>query len=721
MAEETADGSRKGYSSEESSARDQILFFALELLRVFTTRLWVFATVVIAVMGATIYQTYRTIPVFRASAQILIERQTPQLREFDDQVRVDVFEADYYNTQYEILRGPGLADKVAKRVNADTRPEFKGVNAGEVIQSGVRVGSSRNNRVVEVSFDHTDPDLASEVVNAIVEEYKLDTAERRQGALNLLGSRMQSEVKLMRTQLDETQRKLAEFYKQHELLLAEENQQVVQRRLDDAESLLAQEEHLLKDLEAIGALVQATGMQIEKLRGLEAVMTNSGIANLLTEEVRAAQEYEQAKRTYQERHPALAAAKAKAEETSRKREREIVAVAVGILGKRDAKRASVGAARTAKEEMRQRQIRRDELVIQADALRREREGLRTVYDTLVLRQKESDISSRIEITNVHVLHRASPPPKNAPVRPNWFTNLSIGLVIACFAAAAVTLLVEKIDNTIRTPEDIEIPYGLPVLSVVPERATKDGQGPSALVCWQDELSQMAEAYRQLRAGVLLSVREIEGGNLRSILFTSAGPGEGKTTSAVNLAISLAQMGSKTLLIDADFHRSETHKLFGVDRDKGLSTLLVSDIPLSQAVQKTPVQFLDFMATGMIPPQPASLLGSARMKWVLQEACRNYARVIVDTPPLIAVTDAALLVPYVDSLLMVVSQGKTLKTGLRRAMQTLTRIGVKPLGMVFNGVKAGLGDFYFKYHHPTYSGYHAEPEVKGNLTGPGRSI
>jgi capsular exopolysaccharide synthesis family protein len=578
------------------------------------------------------------------------------------------------------------------------------------------VGSSRNNRVVEVSFDHTDRELAAKVVNELVSAYKEDTLSRRTGALQDLTKEMGSQSDEVQAELEKKQKQLAEFYKKNELLLAEENPQIVQRRLDDAESLLATEENELKQLEAIGALVEATAMDVEKLRGLEPVMTNTGIAYVLTEEVRAWQEYEQAKKQYQEKHPKLLEVKARAEETTRKREREIVAVAQGLLAKRDAKRKSVAAIRTAKEEMRQRQLLRDEKVIEADKLKRERDGLRTLFDTLKLRQKESMISQNITITNVHVLHEATAPPAEAPVRPNLFTNISIGLVIACFAAAAVTLLVEKIDNTIRTPEDIEIPYGLPVLAVVPERAGKEAAGPPALVCWQDELSQMAEAYRQLRAGVLLSVREVEGGNLRSILLTSAGPGEGKTSSATNLAITLAQMGNRTLLIDADFHRSETHKLFGLDRDKGLSTLLVSDIPLSQAVQKTQVPFLDFMATGMIPPQPASLLGSARMKWLLQEACRNYSRVIVDTPPLIAVTDAALLVPYVDALLMVVCQGKTMKTGLRRAMQTLTRIGVKPLGIVFNGVKSGLGDFYFKYHHPTYGGYRAEPEVATGQSG-----
>jgi capsular exopolysaccharide synthesis family protein len=606
---------------------------------------------------------------------------------------------------------------------------------------GVRIGSLRNNRLVEVSFDHTSRELAVEVVDELIRQYTADTLERRSASIKTLQGGMEKELREIKADLDKKDAGLVDFYNKNKLLLSDERQNVFVRPLDEMQSMLTRKTHELQILEAkarivegaagdphdlvaaaltndLPALAAAAAEWGDNLLKQQAVIDEPTVRELMTQFLAASKELETATGLFRPDHPEFAAAAARHREVRAKLLQQAKIAASGILLDRGAQRTAVAQLRKDHETLKEEQLRRDSLLIQAEGLRKDRDDTRALYEALRMRVKETGISNDIATTNVHVLSAGQA--GQAPVRPNLFTNLMIGLVIASFAGVAVTALVEKIDNTVRTPEDIEIPYGLPVLAVVPERSTKEAAGPPALVCWQDERSQMAESYRQLRASVLLSVREVEGGILRTILFSSPGPGEGKTVSACNLSISLAQMGNRTLLIDTDFHRSESHKLFGLDRDKGLSTLLVSDIPFAQAVQRTAIPFLDFMATGMVPPQPASLLGSARMKWVLEEAARQYTRVIIDTPPLIAVTDAAMLVPYVDALVLVVTQGKTMKTGLRRALQTLSRIGCRPLGFVFNGVKAGLGDFYFKYHHPTYSGYRSDLDT-GAPVGSGRSV
>ncbi len=672
----------------------------LELMRAFVSRIWIFLGVIAIVVAASVYHTTQATRIYRATAQVLIERQAQQVRGIDDPVQIDTQDIDYYNTQFTILRSTGLAERVVVALNLQDRPEF-GESAADIVAAGILLEYTKNNRVVEVSFEHPDPNLAAQIIAKLVETYETASIERRKKTINTLGEEMGKEVVDVKKDMEESERALTRFYEEHALLLMEEHNNGYQKVVEEMSVQLARDEAELVRLEVLAAQVEACGNDVAKLAGLRAVTESAAVYYMRMEEQRAHEEVEAARQKYQKSHPSLAAAEARANESSAKIEREIRFLAGGILLQREAKRETVKKGRLTYESLRTNQTAKDGLIMRADSLRRVRDSKRTLHETLLQRIKETKISSNIETTNVHVLAPARP--TKDPVRPNLLKNLMMGLLIGIFMGGAATMLLEKLDNRVRTPEDVEIPFGIPVLAVVPERRPESSAGPVALTCWQDDRSQVAESFRQLRAGVLLAMRDDkDGGGLRTILVTSPGPGEGKTCSAVNLAITLAQTGAKTLFIDMDFHRSDAHKLFGLDRDKGLSTILTSDIQLAQAVQPTTVPFLDFMATGMVPPQPASLLGSGRMKWVLEEAARFYSRIVIDSPPMMAVTDATMVAPQMDAVILVVRQGKTLKTAVRRVMQTLARIGVKPLGMVFNGVTARLGDFYFKYHHPSYT-------------------
>lgn len=677
---------------------DRPLF--LELMRVFATRLKVFLAVVVIVILGTVYQMMKATPIYRASGQILVERQTSRLGNLDDPLEIDTLDTDYYNTQFKILEGPGLSARVSKVLNLQAHPAFAGSNPVFELQANTEVVWLRNNRIFEVAFYHWDRELAAQIVNTLIAEYKADTIQRRTEAIRELRRQMLQELDKERRDLEENERSLLEFYKKHGLHMGEEKQATLNRLMEEVAVQLAREESELNELEAIGGQIEAAGQDLQKLAGLQAVVDNQAMRDMRLEEARVHTELEEMRKKFGPEAEQRRIAEARATEITHKIGQQIRTIAEGLLLQREVKRKGIEKTRGKYEEIKKQRIEMDALVWEADQLRRARDASRSLYDTLMLRIKESEISSGIETTNIHLLHAAEVP--LTPVRPNLMVSLMMGFIVAIVAGAGVTLLLEKADNTIRTPEDVEMSYGLSVLSVVPERKPDEQNIPPPLVSWQDERSQMAEAYRRLRAAILLSVRAGEGGSIRKILFCSPGPGEGKTVSSINTATCLAQMGARTLLLDTDFYRSESHKLFGLDREKGLSTLLTSDIDIAQAIQPTPIPFLDYMATGMIPPQPASLLASARMKWVLDELSKTYARIVIDSSPLIAVTDASMLAPHMDALIMVTCQGKTLKTALRRSLQTLSRIGVRPLGVVFNGVKVGVGEFYFKYHHPTYA-------------------
>jgi capsular exopolysaccharide synthesis family protein len=671
------------------------LMFLQYLLRVFSTRIWALGTVAVVILAGTFWITKREVPVYRATAQILIEREYTNLRSLEAPMNINTDEIDYYNSQYKILQGPAMALRVVKALKLDQRPDF-GDSALDTLLNGLTIDFTRYNRVYEISYEHTEPEFAAKVVNTLVEEYQKWTVERRHEMILKLHREMYDELEKVKQELDACERDLLEFYSKHGLLQSEERQSSFQRMFDEASLRLLTEEQELGRLNVLARQIQEAGDDVTRIRSVILGERNFWDDDLMVADARAREELADVAKRHGPSHALYQSAAARVQELEKKVNAEILVFARSVLSSRDAKRLTVEQTRTTYDDLRKKRLDNDRLLAEAEVRRRNRDANRQLYDALSLRVKESRISSELGMTNVYTLSPAVPP--RGAVRPDLWSNMSLGLIFALVAGALVTLLLDRIDNRVRTPEDVEDNYHLPILSVVPMARLDSLRGPAATICLHDEHSLMAEAFRRVRAAIMLSVRR-EGGPLRRIVVCSAGAGEGKTVTASNLAISLAQMGERTLLIDSDFYRSTAHKLFNLDREKGLSTILVSDVTLPQVVQPTGLPHLDFLATGLIPPQPATLLGSARMNWLLDEASRAYSRIVVDTAPLVAVTDASLLAPQADAVVVVVSQGRTVRGALRRAIQNLTRIGIRPLGFVFNGVRSSSGEFYMPYRPP----------------------
>ncbi|MBI2930318.1 MAG: polysaccharide biosynthesis tyrosine autokinase [Planctomycetes bacterium] len=666
--------------------------FIYEVIRILRGRLTVFLTAALLVSVVVVYQLMSAEPVYFASSEILIERQESRLGNLNAPVVVDTYDPDYYQTQFRILQGAGLMDSVVQRL------KLEGRYGSDELRGKLQVNWVRNSRVAEVGVRLNDPKVAADIVNALVDEYKRATLDRKLVGIKDLHVRMLDRLGDLRKALDESERRLNEYCTQHAIFPTEDP--VYQRMIEITGVALVNERRELGRLETVCADIEKAQRDVAKLEPILAAENIRPLDDLRLEHARSQRDLEEMRAIYGTGYPGLPGAEARAKELRRKVEDEIGKQADALVQRRDALRETAKMAREAFEEVRKERLDQQAMQAQVDVLRRERDALRALYDALILRIKESEISSGLDATNVYVLSPAEPP--SQAIWPSLLYSLLIAVVLALVGGGAATLLVEYLDNTVRTAEDIELTYGLPVLTVVPQRKPDQTNVPTPIASWQDDRSQVAEAFRRLRAAVLLSVRDIEGGSVRRIMVAAAGASEGKTITATNLAITLAQLGNRTLLIDTDFYMSETAKYFGLEEDRGLTSILTQDLTLEQTVQSTPVPCLDFLATGMIPPQPASLLSSARMKWLLDEASRLYNRVIIDTPPLMAVTDGTLLAPHMDAIILVVSQGKTQKIALRRVIQTLGRIGVKPLGFVLNNVRTGVGEFYLKYPRPADS-------------------
>jgi capsular exopolysaccharide synthesis family protein len=335
-------------------------------------------------------------------------------------------------------------------------------------------------------------------------------------------------------------------------------------------------------------------------------------------------------------------------------------------------------------------------------LKREVDSNREIYETLLKRAKETGVSQQLELSNIRIVDPAEVP--EAPVKPNKMSNIMAACFFGLIAGVALAFFVEYLDNTIKDPDDVNIYIGLPFLGYIPS-AKKEAKAEEEidLIVHQKPRSVISEAYRSIRTSILFAFADKPA---KTLLITSSNPGEGKTTSVINLGTTMANTGEKVLLVDADMRCSRLHKSFGLTKENGLSDYLVGNITLDTAIKPTRVENLSIVSAGSTPPNPAELLHSGRMKTFLDEAKKRFDRIIIDPTPILTVTDAAILANVVDGVIMLVRAGKTPIEVVIRSKEKLLEAKANIIGVLLNNIDIGQESYYYYY-------YYNEDEKKKN--------
>ncbi|MCA1639782.1 MAG: polysaccharide biosynthesis tyrosine autokinase [Acidobacteria bacterium] len=351
-------------------------------------------------------------------------------------------------------------------------------------------------------------------------------------------------------------------------------------------------------------------------------------------------------------------------------------------------------------------------------LKQDIETKKGFLEDLTKQQKGNDIQAVGTDNNINVAEIAIPP--DVPIAPSRLTTVLAALFLSTLFGMGLALFLEYLDDTIRTTEEIENFLGLPALAAIPRidslpkrrlllvGGNEDGQdaSKSELLIHMDSRSSLAEAYRQLRTSILLSTA---GHAPKSLLVTSSLPSEGKTTTAINTAISLAQTGAKVLIIDADMRRPRIHSVFNISNADGLSTLLSNELidrDIAEVIEFDEASNLNILTSGPVPPNPAELIGSEQMTNLLSILQEHFTHVVVDSPPIASFTDGVLVASMVDGVILVVNAGRSSRQVIRRSRQLLQDIGAKILGVVLNNVnlKSQDNNYYYQsyYHRDSYN-------------------
>ena len=336
-----------------------------------------------------------------------------------------------------------------------------------------------------------------------------------------------------------------------------------------------------------------------------------------------------------------------------------------------------------------------------------------MYDLLVKRFKETTLTEEMKTGNIRVVDKAEVP--RSPIKPNKKRNLLLGLILGLAAGTGLAFFFEYLDNTIKIPDDLKRHLGIAYLGPTPLVESKDepdekhsGDRLNDLVCLNAPKSTASESYRGIRTNLLFSSADVAP---QVILVSSPGPREGKTMTSSNLAITMAQSGSKVLMLDCDLRRPKLHRMFGFAKDKGITNLLAGNASFEEVVVHSKVPNLDLVFSGPIPPNPSEMLGSKRMTELIGELRKRYTRIIIDSPPITAVTDAAILAKAVDGVVLVIRAGQTVREVAKNSVHQLQSVGGHILGAVLNAVDIGKDKYYYYYYYQYYHYYYGDDGEK----------
>jgi capsular exopolysaccharide synthesis family protein len=665
---------------------------------------------VLALLGALI-MAFSQAPIFRGTALLLIEPKKisvmTNVQEVYDPTTTGDDLANYYRTQYELLRSRRIVEPVAEELNARAHVEFK--DARDLVAAlgqGIVVEPVRDSRLVRVSVESRDPGFAAQAANALVERFVRESNERAMGLSDTGLKTLREQEKALRPKYERAAKALQQFKEDNNIVTFDQSQSMAAVELkllaDELTHARAARMRAAVELRAATAAVESGqpagtlpdtsySRQLEILRG-----------DLLKLE----QERDNLLRHYRPEHPqtrAIEAQVARARTQIQDQERLVVKEL------ESAYLAALENEQKLTDTVTESEGRMSELgrkAILLDLLKQEADQIAASYKSVTSRIEEVELAMATgsRESNIFIIDRALVP--DSPIRPRKGIYILTGAAMGLIAGFTLAFALEHLDNTIKGKTDIEELTGYPVLGFVGR--VNESTGPVELSALSSPRSGLAETFRTIRTGLAFTLPA----NFRSpLVVTSTASGDGKTFVSVNLAFALAQTGKRVLLIEGDLRRPRIHKVFGIeDSEVGVSTTIAAPVPTLDAVVTTKVApTLDVMVAGPKPPNPAELLAGQATKDLLELACRTYDWVVVDAPPLLAVTDASILVAHSRYCVFVARSFATPREGLRRAHELLVQAKAHVAGAILNNVDVPIGHEPRYYHGYYYRelGYGAE--------------
>jgi succinoglycan biosynthesis transport protein ExoP len=716
------------------SPREPHLYDYLLILR---KHQWLILSFMLAVVTITAIGTFRMQPVYIATSRIEIDRENSNILPFQGTDSYDYMTdlENYIETQSKILTSETLALQTVRSGILSGQTDFASdPSASDALSTGslanmkpppelgaflgsLSVKRVPNSRLMDVSFESTSPLLAAQIVNAHIKNFIEQNFQSRYDATTRASTWLTDQLNDWKIRVQKSEDARIAYERQNQIWALDDKQNVTSQRFSDLNKQWtdAQSERMRK--QSLFEFARAGEMD-----SVPQIRDNPAVQDLFRKRTETFSQYTDALNQYGPNFPKVQRLQSLLKEIDVAADKEKKAAIARLESEyREALQREEILTR-ALDQQKTEVNQMSERMVQYSILKREAETNKALYDGLLTKLKEAGISAGLRSSNIRIVDPAMVP--TYPARPAKTRNIALSFLVGLVGGIGLALLREYMDNTIKSPDDIETLAHLPSLAVVPAFTESNGDRPRVkllkgastnghekrieLVAQHLPKSQMSEAFRALRTALLLSQADHPP---QVILVTSALPREGKTTAAANLAVTLAQLGDRTLLIDADLRKPGVGRLLNLGSGKyaGLSSYLagVSSLDLV-TIQHPAIPNLSAIPTGPLPPNPADLLSSHKLTDAIAELRTKFKFIVIDSPPIMAATDAVILSVKADGVLLVVRSGETPKEAFTRTRDLLLSVKCHILGVVLNAVDSTAPDYYYSYRYYPYSqGYGAQ--------------
>jgi capsular exopolysaccharide synthesis family protein len=729
----TGYGYGPGYGAAVSGDSDLSLVHYLQIL--YRRRYIAVSAFLIVFLGVTLYTVTAT-RIYAATTRILIERDTPNVVSFQEVLDQGAQTDDYYETQYAILRGRGLARRTIDSLKMWDHPLLNpqpGFSVRGLIMTpfnamarwfeperpveapgaeetaaqsrvidrflaSLNVEAVRYSRLVDLTYRSPDPVLAAKIANALSEAYIRQSVEFTSTTTKEASTFLTQQLKEQRAKLEASEQALQAYREQTDSVSLEERQNVVVQRLADLNAAVTRANTVRIQKESAYNQVKSALENPAAIDTVPLILSNPFVQQQKTELASLQRQRAQLSEKLGPNHPDMVKVGVAIENAEARIRAEVAQI---VSSMRSDFEAAIAEERSLTDTLNRQKGEAQVLNrsgIEYGVLQRDNDANRQMFEALLKRTQETGISEELKAGNIRVIDPAETP--RGPVSPNTFNNLLIALLGGLAVAVGLAFAFEYGDDRIKNPDELKKSLGLPFLGMVPAIFDKTITTP---LITSGAPNLFGESFRSIRTNVLFSSAD-EGS--RVIVVTSSAPGEGKTAVSTNLSLALAQAGHRVLLIDADMRKPRVHEVFARALAPGLSNFLVGAALPSEVIHESSQQGLWLMPAGTFPPNPAELLGSTRFRELTIFLREHFDWVIIDTPPVMAVTDASIAANLAHGVLFVVGAEMTSKRVARRAVEQLEMSQARFLGAVLNRVDLEHNAYYYsRYYRPEYGGYY----------------
>ncbi len=759
-------GNDYGYDDEKVYIR--------QMWRAIKRRKWMIAVIAIIATTVVSIEAFRSKSIYQSSATVEVGKENKTLLRSGDLVIQSDDSDDYYNsvamkTKIRLLQSRPLLEQVVATLKLDKNPQFMDITQNKSIWEAVKsIGTGLNHRnnfqtaaaydieaplpetfpewspeerarlapfvdvlasnlsaepleetsMLVISFTHTDPLLAAQVANTTARIFIKYSFENKTEKFRESSDWLKRSTRELEARVQEAEEELAAYSRDNNIFSMDGKESLTTEKLSRLhdQATRAETDRMLKE-----SLYQE--VKAGRVAQLPDVFADPKIAALQKQLGDLAIKAADLDVEYGPKNPNVVSVR-----------QQMAAIQEQINGSRsmleeklkaDYERAvrDEASLKAMLERAKSEAVQQNQAAIQFNILRQKVDTAKQLYTDFLQKTNQAKIQTAEQHNNLRLVDPAQVP--GLPVGPNRMRTIMIGLMVSLFTGFCLVFVLEYLNNTIKTVEDVTRYAQLPALSVIPSLAgrssllmlgKKNGKrnaprqngsnaanfdGSEQLIT-VDSRSSVAEAYRVLRTSVLLSSADHPP---KTVLVTSGQPGEGKTTTTVNTAISLSQLGSSVLIIDCDLRKPSVHKVLGIEPGRGISSYLSGHCEIDSLIRKLPLPNLSAITCGLIPPNPAELISSPKMKALLEVLAERYDHILIDSPPLIKVTDPVILSTMVDGVILVVHGGKSTREVVRRARQELAAVGAKMFGVVLNNVnlqRDGYDEYYYDRYYSDYT-------------------